>query len=106
MKLINILLEEKQVLTLGDLEFGVNVQKGDFLPKPFSDALTGISNDEQLQRYLQGEDLTATVIIDRTQHRNYVFNIPSFEKSREKSMQGKSDWIDNERTKGRTTGLD
>lgn len=106
MKLINILLEEKQVLTLGDLEFGVNVHRGDFLPRPFSDALTGISNEKQLQRYLQGEDLAATIIIDRTQHRNYVFKVPSFEKSRQRSMQGKSDWLDNQRTKGGTAGLD
>jgi len=106
MKLINILLEEKQVLTLGDLKFGVNVHRGEYLPKPFSDALISFTAEEQLERYLKGEDLTATVIIDRSQHRNDRFKIPSFEKSRQKASQEKEEWLDNLRTKGQTSGLD
>lgn len=105
MKLTDIILEQNQ-LTLGDLEFGVNVQKGDSLPNPNEDALRGINGEYDLKDYLSDKDLSLSVIIDRSQPWFKVFTVPAFEKGREEFMKGKAAYLDRERKAGRTGGLD
>ena len=44
---------EQKEMTLGDLELGVNLEKGSTLPIPNSDARSVINNQQDLDRYVE-----------------------------------------------------
>lgn len=99
MKLAKILLEQPQQLTLGDLQFGVNVQQGDALPKPNSDELIRINNKDSLDSYLQDKDLSLPVIIDRDEMWFNRFIIPAFVKGRQDAKNRIGDFMSMQRNK-------
>ena len=103
---IKLSLKESTKTILGDLELGTNIEIGDHLPEPNSDSMVKIYSAKALEDYLSDKDLSTEVIIDKSQPWFYQFRIPAFEKGREKYTQTKQSWLDNERSAGRTFGLD
>lgn len=77
-------------ITIGELEFGKNIQKGDNLPDPNSDSLTTIMRDTDLENWKHNKDTSLKVIIDRSQPWFGIFKIPAFEESRKKASDTKA----------------
>lgn len=107
-ELVQIIKEElqKQHTTLGDLKLGVNIETGDHLPSPNSDEMVKIYSQEALDAYLKGKDLNTKVIIDKSKPWFSQFEIPAYKQGIEKATQTRKSFIDQEREKGRTGGLD
>jgi len=81
-------------VTIGELELGKNIQKGDSLPDPHSDSLTVIDKDWHLENWKKNKDLSLKVIIDRSQPWYGRFKIPAYEKSREEYSNTKAYFLD------------
>ena len=77
-------------ITIGGLEFGRNIQKGDSLPDPNSDSMSNINNEDNLENWKQNKDYSLKVIIDRSQPWYKVFTIPAYDESRTKASDTKS----------------
>lgn len=77
-------------ITIGGLEFGRNIQKGDNLPDPNSDSMSTINNEDNLENWKQNKDYSLEVIIDRSQPWYKVFTIPAYEEDRTKSSDTKA----------------
>ena len=84
-----------QKLKIKDLEFGVNVFKGDLIPvKRFSDILNVINNEDGLDNVKNTLDGDLAIIIDRAnKNHNKHFIIPSFSESRKEYTEMKGDKI-------------
>jgi hypothetical protein len=108
-ELVQIIKEElqKQYTTLGDLKLGVNVKIGDSLPLPHSsDEMYRIYAQKALDNYLKAFDLNTKIIIDRTKPWSEQFTVPAWKKDQERAYQAKQNFLDKERSSGRTSGLD
>lgn len=77
-------------ITIGELEFGKNIQKGDSLPDPNSDSLSTINSENNLENWKNNKDSSLEVIIDRSQPWYSVFTIPAYKESREKASDTKA----------------
>jgi hypothetical protein len=77
-------------ITIGGLEFGRNIQKGDNLPDPNSDSMSTINNEDNLENWKQNKDYSLEVIIDRSQPWYKVFTIPAYEEDRTKASDTKA----------------
>jgi hypothetical protein len=108
---LNSLKEESTTITIEDLEFGKNIQKGDSLPKPNSDEMNTISSEDQLKWWKEdlekaGVDFSSEVIIDRSKPWFDRFKIPAFEEGAKAASTSRGSFLDKEREQGKNKGLD
>ena len=79
---------KKEIASIGNLQFGVNVLKGDNLPDPDSDRSTVVRDEKDLNDWKINKDPELEVIIDRTG--SYPkFTIPAYEKGRNRASDAK-----------------
>ena len=80
---------KKEIASIGNLLFGVNVLAGDSLPDPYSDSSTSIRDQKDLDRWRTNKDPELEVIIDRTKPWYARFIIPAYEEGRNKASDAK-----------------
>lgn len=81
---------KKEIVSIGNLQFGVNVLAGDKLPSgSYSDAFTSIRDEKDLDRWRTNLDPELEVIIDRTKPWNEVFTIPAWKETMKKASDAK-----------------
>lgn len=102
MKLIKLILEGREATTIGDLEFGKNIQKNDHLPNPNKNTLTKIYSPEALEAWKEDKDPSLEVVIDRTEPWFDVFKIPAYVEGREKITKAIGKTLDRDAAKGRS----
>lgn len=93
------LQESTETLTIGDLRFGDNVEKGDHLPLHNSDNSRRVNSEEDLNNWLEGKDVNVEVFITpQTPTSQKRFNIPEFEEKRDQVRIGKEKWLNQHKT--------
>lgn len=81
---------KKEIVSIGNLQFGVNVLTGDQLPSgPHSDAFSPMRSEKDLDRWRTNMDPELEVIIDRTKPGYERFTIPAWEEAMKKASDAK-----------------
>ena len=81
---------KKEIVSIGNLQFGVNVLAGDKLPDgPHSDVFSSMRSEKDLDNWRTNRDPELEVIIDRTKPWHERFTIPAWEEAMKKASDAK-----------------